>query len=146
MKRTAIFLLIAVILIAAIALIAVKNIGKAQLDNTTDEGVFTSADKESINPNANPEVSTPETPSSENSATYTLAEVSAHKDASSCWTVIRTGVYDLTSWIKAHPGGQKAILNICGKDGTAAFVAQHGGQSQQENILKSFLIGTYKNE
>ena len=30
---------------------------------------------------------------------YTLSEVAAHHDASSCWMVIRDKVYDVTSFI-----------------------------------------------
>src|SRR3989344_9036706 len=56
---------------------------------------------------------------------YTIVQVATHKDASSCWTVIDSNVYDLTKWIPQHPGGEKAILGLCGKDGSAAFHGQH---------------------
>ncbi|MBK8732116.1 MAG: hypothetical protein IPL93_04410 [Actinomycetales bacterium] len=36
---------------------------------------------------------------------YTLAQVQQHATASSCWTVVSSGVYDVTSWIAQHPGG-----------------------------------------
>jgi cytochrome b involved in lipid metabolism len=75
---------------------------------------------------------------------YTKEEVAAHKDASSCWTIIRTEVYELTNWIKQHPGGAQAILGLCGKDGTVAFESQHGGSQKQEDVLSTFKIGTYK--
>jgi hypothetical protein len=35
-----------------------------------------------------------------------------------------------------------AILSLCGKDGTVAFNAQHGGQGRPETELASFKIGT----
>lgn len=76
---------------------------------------------------------------------YSLADVSTHKDNSSCWTVINGNVYDLTSWINNHPGGPENILAICGTDGSSAFNAQHGGQSRPENQLSEFLIGSVKN-
>ncbi len=72
---------------------------------------------------------------------YTLAQISTHKDATSCWSTINGGVYDLTTWIGGHPGGVQAILSICGKDGSAAFNGQHGGQKMQENKLATFKIG-----
>jgi cytochrome b involved in lipid metabolism len=75
---------------------------------------------------------------------YTLAQVATHKDSASCWTAINGGVYDLTSWISQHPGGEGAILSICGKDGSAAFNAQHGGQSRPEQELATFKIGSLK--
>lgn len=75
---------------------------------------------------------------------YTLAEVATHADATSCWTALNGNVYDLTKWISQHPGGQDAILTLCGKDGTAAFNRQHGGQAKPEQELSEFLLGPLK--
>ncbi|MDB5194518.1 MAG: conserved rane protein of unknown function [Parcubacteria group bacterium] len=75
--------------------------------------------------------------------TFTLADVAKHASASSCYSIINGGVYDLTAWINQHPGGQDAILSICGKDGSAAFNAQHGGQSRPESELAGFKIGMF---
>ena len=52
-------------------------------------------------------------------------------------------VYDLTSYVSNHPGGASAIAAICGKDGTAAFSGQHGGQSTPTSVLSSFKIGVF---
>ncbi len=73
--------------------------------------------------------------------TYTMAEVSTRNSASSCWTVVNGDVYDVTSYIKKHPGGEKAVLGLCGKDGTSAFEGQHGGQAKPANVLAGFEIG-----
>lgn len=75
------------------------------------------------------------------SASFTFAQVATHNSVESCYTVIRNNVYDLTSWVGEHPGGKKAILGICGKDGTAAFKGQHGGQYRPEQTLARFKIG-----
>jgi cytochrome b involved in lipid metabolism len=72
---------------------------------------------------------------------YTLTEVARHNDATSCWTAIAGSVYDVTAFIKKHPGGEKRILNLCGKDGTTTFTDQHAGQSRPENTLASYRIG-----
>ena len=85
-----------------------------------------------------------DTPQVNTNTMYTLAQVAAHKDATSCWTIVRTNVYDLSAWIAAHPGGDKAILGLCGKDGTKAFEGQHGGQENPEKALEGFQIGIYK--
>ncbi len=74
--------------------------------------------------------------------TYTMADVAQHKDRSSCWTTINGGVYDVTSWISMHPGGEQAILGLCGNDGSDAFNGQHGGQRRPEAELATFKIGT----
>lgn len=73
--------------------------------------------------------------------TYTMADIAQHNGASSCWAAINGKVYDLTSWINQHPGGPEHILAICGTDGSAAFNAQHGGQSQPAAMLATFYIG-----
>lgn len=76
--------------------------------------------------------------------TYTLAQVATHKTASDCWTTISGSVYDLTKWIGQHPGGEGAILSICGKDGTGAFTGQHGMGGKEASILAGFKIGVLK--
>lgn len=76
--------------------------------------------------------------------TYSLGDISTHKSATSCWSAINGGVYDLTDWVDNHPGGRMAILMICGKDGSALFNMQHGGSSRVGNILASFKIGNLK--
>jgi len=72
---------------------------------------------------------------------YTLAEVTTHNSASSCWAAINGNVYDLTAWINQHPGGPDMILSICGTDGSVAFNGQHSGDRQAANELKNFLLG-----
>ena len=76
------------------------------------------------------------------SKTFTMAEVALHADATSCYSVVNGSVYDLTTWIPKHPGGERAIKNICGKDGTDGFNGKHGGKPQPESMLASFKIGT----
>ena len=78
------------------------------------------------------------------SKTYTSAQVAAHNTSTSCWTVINGTVYDLTAWIFQHPGGEGAILSICGVDGTQAFEGQHGSPRdvRPQQILAGFKIGT----
>jgi cytochrome b involved in lipid metabolism len=74
-------------------------------------------------------------------ASYTLAEVAENNSRSSCWTVISGFVYNLTEYIKRHPGGESAIAQICGVDGTSIFNNMHGGASTQAAILATYKIG-----
>ncbi|HEU0080917.1 MAG TPA: cytochrome b5-like heme/steroid binding domain-containing protein [Candidatus Paceibacterota bacterium] len=90
---------------------------------------------------ASPEASASAAPAGEQGS-YTLAEVAAHKDAASCWTVVSGGVYDVTRWIGQHPGGREAILSLCGKDGTSAFLGQHDGERRPAAELATFKIGS----
>jgi cytochrome b involved in lipid metabolism len=75
-------------------------------------------------------------------ATFTAAQVAAHASRTSCYTIIRGSVYDLTSYIDKHPGGPQKIMQVCGKDGSSLFEDQHGGSAPQENMLATLKIGT----
>lgn len=88
-----------------------------------------------------PEPTTTKEPQTTKPNGYTLSEVAKHSNSTSCWTVVNGGVYDLTSYIKRHPGGSKEIMRICGIDGTSAFKGQHGGESKPERTLTEYLIG-----
>lgn len=76
-----------------------------------------------------------------NVASFSMAEVSQHNGVSSCYTAVGGSVYNLTSWIAKHPGGESAIKSMCGKDSTSAFLGQHGGQDRPEKILDGYKIG-----
>lgn len=72
---------------------------------------------------------------------YTMAQVETHASGSSCWTVVNGNVYDVTAWISKHPGGRGAIMGMCGRDASAAFDGQHGGQRRPEAELANYKIG-----
>lgn len=75
-------------------------------------------------------------------APATMADVAMHTTKESCWSAIDGNVYDLTGWISMHPGGERAITSLCGKDGTAAFHAQHKDNKRQADTLAGFKIGS----
>lgn len=64
-----------------------------------------------------------------------------HDSKQSCWSTINGNVYDLTSWIPQHPGGEENILRLCGIDGSDAYNGQHGGSRKVASILFGFKIG-----
>lgn len=101
----------------------------------------------SVTPSATPATSATPTPSptltTQTSVGFTQSQVEANNSSTKCWSIINDNVYDLTKWIKSHPGGQSAITFICGKDGTDAFLAQHRGQPSPYSRLASFYIGPY---
>ncbi len=81
-----------------------------------------------------------QTPPSTSSSGVTMSQVAVHNSRTSCWVAINGDVYDLTSWIPKHPGGEQAILQLCGTDGTAKFYAQHGTNAQALATLIGFKI------
>lgn len=46
-----------------------------------------------------------------------------HASADSCWSIIHGVVYDLTPFLKSHPGGSAILLKYAGKDATKPFDA-----------------------
>lgn len=72
---------------------------------------------------------------------YKLADVAMHKIPTDCWTTINGSVYNVTPWISKHPGGAKAIISLCGIDGSAKFTSQHAGQARPATELINFMIG-----
>lgn len=72
---------------------------------------------------------------------YALTDISSHNNTDSCYSAISGSVYDLTMFVNIHPGGKSAILSICGKDGTDAFMNQHRGGSKFMKILTRYKIG-----
>ncbi len=119
----------------------------ASTDQTTK--TTTSASSETTNPNSTTTTTTSTTTTGTTTTPkpsgYTMAQVVAHNTASSCWTAINGSVYNVTSWISQHPGGQQAIISLCGIDGSAAFNDQHGGQRRPASELASFKIGALTN-
>ena len=72
----------------------------------------------------------------------TIDEVSQHATPEDCWSVVNGTVYDLTGFIARHPAGAGAVIGMCGRDATADFVGEHGGQPEAEGWLEVFRIGS----
>lgn len=64
----------------------------------------------------------------------TISELSQHSAPDDCWVAIHGVVYDLTQFAEEHPAGPASILDLAGKDGTAAFSAVHN-----ERIMEDFV-------
>jgi cytochrome b involved in lipid metabolism len=92
-------------------------------------------------PSASTTPSASSTPTTSASAALTMAEVKQHASASSCWSVVDGEVFDLTKWIDRHPGGAKRIVDMCGRDGSAAYHSQHGNSGRASQILNGYSLG-----
>ncbi len=53
-----------------------------------------------------------------------------HATETDCWTYVRDSVYDITSYIPRHPGGDE-ILRACGTDGTSLFESRTTTEGEQ---------------
>jgi hypothetical protein len=62
--------------------------------------------------------------------TYTKEQVAAHKTKTDCWTIVNGSVYNLTSFIPRHPGGDE-ILRACGIDSTSYFTQRESPEGEK---------------
>jgi len=58
---------------------------------------------------------------------YTWKEVGEHKDRNDRWIVINGYIYDVTSWAKRHPGGEKIIGGYAGHDASVRMSCECTG-------------------
>ncbi|KAL4948916.1 hypothetical protein BDW69DRAFT_188823 [Aspergillus filifer] len=71
---------------------------------------------------------------------FTTQEVAAHKSHEDLWVIIHGKVYDLTSYLRDHPGGAEVLYDVAGKDATAAY-EDVGHSEDADEIMQDFLIG-----
>lgn len=70
----------------------------------------------------------------------TLNEVSNHDSYDNCWIVVYDRIYDVTDFIKTHPGGEHVIMDHSGRDATLAFHDTGHSQLAIEQMHR-YLIG-----
>ena len=73
------------------------------------------------------------------SITLSLEEISKHSTIISCWMIVNNKVYDVTSDISSHPGGEATILPSCGKEATNAFDTK-GNQGNSHSPFANGLL------
>ncbi|MFA6272319.1 MAG: cytochrome b5-like heme/steroid binding domain-containing protein [Patescibacteria group bacterium] len=66
----------------------------------------------------------------------TEASVATHNAKTDCWLIINNKVYDVTDYLRSHPGGQAIVLPYCGKDATQAFDTKAGQGSHSQNAIE----------
>ncbi|XP_076255640.1 cytochrome b5 isoform X1 [Rhynchophorus ferrugineus] len=72
---------------------------------------------------------------------YTVAQVKEQNKQDKVLVLINNDVYDVTSFLNEHPGGEEVLLEQAGKDATEAF-EDVGHSSDAREKMKSFQVGT----
>ena len=79
---------------------------------------------------------------------FTIEEIGKHNKEDDMWTHYKGNVYDLTKFVKNHPGGN-VILRAAGKDLEKVWQEYNvGWHEMNENVMKlleSYKIGKVKN-
>ncbi|ORY01636.1 NAD(P)H-nitrate reductase [Basidiobolus meristosporus CBS 931.73] len=75
---------------------------------------------------------------------FTQEEISKHNQPDDCWMVINKRVYDVTDFIKEHPGGAESLTLNAAMDCTEDFVAVHSTNAHE--ILEKYYVGELEGE
>jgi len=70
----------------------------------------------------------------------TWQELAQHNTKDDAWMAVRGQVYDVTSWLKSHPGGRDVLLLNAGRDATQLFEAYHAVWVHK--MLERFWVGS----
>ncbi|KAH7516115.1 hypothetical protein FEM48_Zijuj10G0100700 [Ziziphus jujuba var. spinosa] len=71
---------------------------------------------------------------------YTIQEASQHNSKDDCWVVIDGKVYDVSSYLDEHPGGDDVFFAVRGKDAIEEFEDAGHSKSARE-LMEKFCIG-----
>lgn len=74
---------------------------------------------------------------------FTLEDVAEHRTATSCWVARNGRVYDVTSFLQDHPGGDDLILKYAGQDVGEVMKdsTEHEHSDAAYDMLEEFIIG-----
>jgi cytochrome b involved in lipid metabolism len=75
-------------------------------------------------------------------------ELAKHNKKEDCWTVFNGKVYNVTAYLRFHPGGEGQMMRTAGRDGTKLFskfpdtVITHTCLSASANERRSILANS----
>jgi len=78
------------------------------------------------------------------SLTLSKAELAKHNSYKSCWLLISGKIYDVTTYLNSHPGGEAEILKTCGTDATVIYDNRDNTgthSSKARSMLADYYIG-----
>ncbi|MCJ1357592.1 MAG: hypothetical protein MMC33_007588 [Icmadophila ericetorum] len=70
-------------------------------------------------------------------------EVSKNNNAESCWIVLYGTVYDVSGFLRHHPGGSKIILQLAGHDATEKYDPVHPPGILETHSSEILRLGKY---
>lgn len=71
-------------------------------------------------------------------AIFYLKEIEKHKSEKDLWIIYDDQVFDISNWHSKHPGGDRVLLNMGGKDCTDVFDAFHPVEVKKQMKCECF--------
>ncbi|XP_012728519.2 cytochrome b5 [Fundulus heteroclitus] len=71
---------------------------------------------------------------------YTLEDIRVHNMINDTWLIIHDKIYDITSFLEEHPGGEEVLLEQAGADATESF-EDVGHSTDAREMLQQYYIG-----
>ncbi|OAL01616.1 hypothetical protein IQ06DRAFT_272320 [Phaeosphaeriaceae sp. SRC1lsM3a] len=71
---------------------------------------------------------------------FAAAEVATHSTKNNLWVTIQGKVYDVSEYVRDHPGGVEVLTKVAGKNATDEY-EEVGHSEDADEILQSYLIG-----
>lgn len=72
--------------------------------------------------------------------TFTYSDVSEHNTKKDLYIVVHDKVYNASSFVDEHPGGEEVLLDVGGQDATEAF-EDVGHSDEAREILDGLVVG-----
>ncbi|KAF2009496.1 cytochrome b5 [Aaosphaeria arxii CBS 175.79] len=76
---------------------------------------------------------------------FTYSDVSEHATKKDLYMVVHDKVYNCSSFVDEHPGGEEVLLDVGGQDATEAF-EDVGHSDEAREILEGLLVGNLKRQ
>ncbi|PSK54725.1 cytochrome b5-like protein 1 [Elsinoe australis] len=75
----------------------------------------------------------------------TYSDVAEHNTKKDLYVVVHDKVYNASSFVDEHPGGEEVMLDVGGQDATEAF-EDVGHSDEAREILNGMLVGNLKRQ
>jgi len=75
--------------------------------------------------------------------TYNKEQVSKHTKSGDIWLAIRGKVYDVSTFISEHPGGEEIIRDVAGRDATEDF-DNVGHSEDASKMMAQYYVGEFE--
>jgi sulfite reductase (NADPH) flavoprotein alpha-component len=74
-----------------------------------------------------------------------ISEIALHNDdAHGYWLVIEGRVYDMSEYIRLHPGGMRVLLGYAGTDATDGYTRAHYAHTEIDAMREMYAIGVVR--